>query len=290
MYFLLSSLLFINTIKNQIEALANVILAGIFLMLLRKNNSKLPFQTLAVSGTAQVSAKGFTMLAIASGISFPVVTLAKSGKMLPVMAGSLLLGGAKYSLKQYLSVFAIIIGTMLVSMAGGKKKGSDSIEGLIYILLSLTCDGIVAGMQDKFKKQCKEKGIKAGTFELMFWTNFFMAIVSFIISIVITKEFFDAYKYCADNSKIMSKILNFAICSAVGQSFIFYTIDNFDPLVCTTVTTTRKIFSVLLSIFINGVTLPLQSWLGIVIASSGILVEAFDKKHDDKKKDSTKKE
>eukprot|EP00968_Pinguiococcus_pyrenoidosus_P029219 scaffold8416_cov267-Pinguiococcus_pyrenoidosus.AAC.3 len=43
----------------------------------------------------------------------------------------------------------------------------------------------------------------------------------------------------------------FAACSAFGQSFIFYTIANFDPLVCTTVTTTRKIFSVLLSIVLK---------------------------------------
>ena len=62
-----------------------------------------------------------------------------------------------------------------------------------------------------------------------------------------------------------------------------FTVDSFGPLVCTTVTTTRNIFSVLLSIFVNGVTLSLQSWVGIVVASTGILVEAFDKKHDDKK-------
>ena len=51
---------------------------------------------------------------------------------------------------------------------------------------------------------------------------------------------------------ILRDIASFAACSAVGQSFIFYTISNFEPLVCTTVTTTRKIFSVLLSIFINN--------------------------------------
>ena len=265
-----------------------MVLAGIFLVLFPKNNKYLPLQTLAISGTAQVSAKAFTNLALANKLSFTVVTLAKSGKMLPVMAGSLLLGGAHYDLKQYLCVLAIIIGTMLVSMTGGKTEGSDSFDGLVCILLSLVCDGIVAGMQDKFKKECTDKDIKAGTFELMFWTNFFMTLVSFVISIVVTKEFFDAYKYCVENSTIMFKILNFALCSAVGQSFIFFTIDSFGPLVCTTVTTTRKIFSVLLSIFINGARLPLQSWIGILVASTGILVEAFDKKHDNKKNVSEK--
>jgi len=34
----------------------------------------------ALSGATQVCAKAFTSLALASGVSFPVVTLAKSGK------------------------------------------------------------------------------------------------------------------------------------------------------------------------------------------------------------------
>ena len=253
-------------------------------MIVLKSQVGLPYKTLAVSGTAQVCAKAFTNLALAYGLSFPVVTLAKSGKMLPVMAGSLILGGATYTTKQYLSVTAIIIGTMLVSMGGGKKggSGSDSVEGLICILLSLACDGVVAGMQDKFKKECKKRNIKAGTFELMFWTNFFMTIVSLLISVLVTKEFVGAYQYCDQNRDILVKILKFALCSAVGQTFIFYTVDSFDPLVCTTVTTTRKVFSVLLSIFLNGqiFSLPIQSWSGILVASAGILVEAFDKKHD----------
>jgi len=266
-----------------------VVLAGFFLIIF-KSQGGLPYQTLAVSGTAQVSAKAFTNLALAYGLSFPVVTLAKSGKMLPVMAGSLILGGAKYTLKQYLSVLAIIMGTMLVSMGGGKKgPNKDSTEGLICILLSLACDGIVAGMQDKFKKECKKKNVKAGTFELMFWTNFFMTIVSLLISVFVTGEFLGAYQYCNKNPAILSKILKFAICSAVGQTFIFYTVDSFDPLVCTTVTTTRKVFSVLLSIFLNNQILSAQSWSGIALASTGILVEAFDKKHDNANNDEKKK-
>merc|ERR1711865_172489 len=75
------------------------------------------------------------------------------------------------------------------------------------------------------------------------------------------------------NPEITGKIARFALCSAVGQSFIFYTIANFDPLVLSTVTTTRKIFSVLLSIFLKGHSLSLVGWSGIGMAVSGILSE-----------------
>ena len=65
----------------------------------------------------------------------------------------------------------------------------------------------------------------------------------------------------------------FALCSAIGQTFIFYTITEFDSLTTTTITTTRKIFSVLLSIFLKGHKLNTQGWMGIAVASAGILGE-----------------
>merc|ERR1712232_581722 len=90
-------------------------------------------------------------------------------------------------------------------------------------------------------------------------------------------EFTSGFAYLTSNPEIMNKIAKFAACSAAGQSFIFYTIANFDPLVCTTVTTTRKIFSVLLSIFLKGHVLSVQGWAGIALAVSGILSEMESK-------------
>ena len=66
-------------------------------------------------------------------------------------------------------------------------------------------------------------------------------------------------------------------CSALGQSAIFFTLANFDPLVCTTVTTTRKIFSVLLDIVLQGHTLNEVQWGGIALACLGVLGELMEK-------------
>ena len=110
----------------------------------------------------------------------------------------------------------------------------------------------------------------------MFWTNAFMAVIAAAVALV-TGELTSGYKFCEKNPVILQKILKFGLASAIGQSFIFYTITNFDALVTTTVTTTRKIFSVLLSIFINGHQLSNQGWGGIALASAGILSEIQNK-------------
>ncbi|KAL9183627.1 hypothetical protein ACHAXT_004483 [Thalassiosira profunda] len=255
-----------------LEALANV-LVGFVGMQLAGPTAGIPKQAFAISGASQVSAKACTSLALANGLSFPVATLAKSGKMAPVMLGSLILGGATYSLREYLQVAAIIGGTAIVSM--GKKKGggsASSLMGVAYIVLSLVLDGVTAGFQKRLKAETAAAGVKPKPYDFMFWTNLFMCLTAVVISGALG-EVGPGLAYCTANPEIFEKIVKFAICSAVGQSFIFYTIANFDPLILSTVTTTRKIFSVLLSIFLKGHSLSLTGWSGIALACSGILSE-----------------
>lgn len=258
-----------------LEALANVLIGGIGMMITGRT-AGLPLDAFALSGATQVCAKAFTSLALAAGVSFPVVTLAKSGKMIPVMIGSLILGGASYTLREYASVGAIIAGTTIVSLGKKNTGPASSPLGIAFVFLSLVCDGITGGVQKRLKAKSKEKGVDPKPYDFMFWTNFFMAVTAAIFSIAL-QEFTSGIAFCVKNPIIMGKIVRFAICSAVGQSFIFYTIANFDPLVCTTVTTTRKVFSVLLSIFIHGHQLSAQGWGGLALASGGIISELFDK-------------
>mmetsp|Transcript_16366 Transcript_16366/g.33612 ORF Transcript_16366/g.33612 Transcript_16366/m.33612 type:complete len:336 (-) Transcript_16366:244-1251(-) len=255
-----------------LEALANVII-GFLGMQLTGPTQGIPLRMFGISGAAQVSAKACTSLALANGLSFPVATLAKSGKMAPVMAGSLLLGGATYTLREYLQVAAIIGGTAIVSM--GKKKGSggdNSLMGVFYIVMSLVLDGVTAGFQKRLKTETAKVGVKPKPYDFMFWTNLFMCLTAVVIAGGLG-EIASGGAFLMANPEIMSKIARFAMCSAVGQSFIFYTIANFDPLILSTVTTTRKIFSVLLSIFLKGHSLSLAGWSGIGLSVSGILSE-----------------
>jgi solute carrier family 35 (UDP-galactose transporter), member B1 len=257
------------------EALANVIV-GFAGMMLTGATKGIPLKMFAISGAAQVTAKACTSLALANGLSFPVATLAKSGKMAPVMAGSLLLGGASYTIREYLQVVAIIGGTAIVSMGKKKGGGENSLMGVVYIALSLLLDGVTAGFQKRLKTETAKVGVKPKPYDFMFWTNLFMCLTAVVIAAGLG-ELTTGVAFCAGNPEILSKIIKFAVCSAVGQSFIFYTIASFDPLVLSTVTTTRKIFSVLLSIFLKGHALSATGWSGIALACAGILSELQDK-------------
>merc|ERR1711865_1142644 len=157
------------------------------------------------------------------------------------MIGSLLLGNAKYTIRQYIHVALIVGGTAAVSMSGKSKPGAPSSAiGLAFLAAALAFTFVMG---------------EAGP----------------------------GYKFLSENPAIFKDILKFAACSACGQAFIFYTISKFDSLVCTTVTTTRKVFSVLYSILMKGHVLNEQGWAGIAMACGGILGELEEKYSEGKK-------
>merc|ERR1712187_793696 len=116
----------------------------------------------------------------------------------------------------------------------------------------------------------------------------FMMIVAIIVSFCLG-EVATGSAYILENTDIMPKLLAFGACSAIGQSFIFFLVSEYGPLKNATVTTTRKIFSVLLSIFLKGHALATMGWVGIALGSIGIIGEMIPEKKDDKKKDDKKK-
>ena len=76
------------------------------------------------------------------------------------------------------------------------------------------------------------------------------------------------------NPEVLNAIMVYSLASAVGQNFIYYTITNFNPLVLTTVTTTRKIFTTLYSVFRDpSNSLNTMQWSGCAAVFLGLALD-----------------
>lgn len=76
---------------------------------------------------------------------------------------------------------------------------------------------------------------------------------------------------------MLSRLAWFSLTSALGQNFIFLTIKYFDALVLTTVTTTRKFFTILLSVVMYGHQLTQGQWGAVLLVFAGLSGEVYDK-------------
>ncbi|CAJ1378848.1 unnamed protein product [Effrenium voratum] len=206
---------------------------------------------------------------LAAGLSFSVATMAKSAKMVPVMLGSLLLGKLTFSPRQILQAAAIVMGTGLVSFAEGrnKKSGESTKLGLLFIASALFFDGLITGVQERLKVQCKSENKKVRQYDLMFWSNLYMAGAS--LAFAARRELREGSSFLLQNPLLARKIFNLCLCGALGQACIFHTIAHIDGVVCSAITTTRKLLSVLISVA-EGDGLPLWGWLGVAVSTLGI--------------------
>jgi len=137
-------------------------------------------------------------------------------------------------------------------------------------------DGVTAGVQKRLKEDMGRKHMHPKPYDFMYYTNLSMMVVALAVSVLLG-EFGEGWNFCVQHPQVMRLVIQFALCSAIGSSFIFYTVAHFDPLVCSTVTTTRKIVSVILSIVLKGHSLSVQGWSGVCLAIAGIMSEVHSK-------------
>jgi uncharacterized membrane protein len=136
-------------------------------------------------------------------------------------------------------------------------------------------DGVTGGLQKKIKRETASMVVT--TYDFLFYSHSAMFIVAFAISLT-TGEFVRGHvfllKHLNTNERnVLYLMVASCVCSAIGQCFIFYVIATFDPLVCTTVTTTRKMASVLYSIMFKGHNLSHQGMLGLLLGMSALGIE-----------------
>ena len=93
---------------------------------------------------------------------------------------------------------------------------------------------------------------------MMAAVNLFSSSFCFL-SLLISNELAYVSAFVSDSPELARHIFLMAVCSAIGQLFIFTTIKRFGPLVFATIQTVRQFLSVVLSIVEERVVIPVPS-------------------------------
>ncbi|KAI1321159.1 UDP-galactose transporter [Mortierella claussenii] len=214
-------------------------------------------------------------------IDYPTMILTKSCKLVPVMLMNIILYRRKFPLYKYVCVALITIGVsgfMLLAPFDEHKKGAvnSSLYGMLLVIINLTIDGVTNSTQDQIFHTFKVTGQ-----QMMCIMNLFMsAFMALWLLNPFNSELGNALAFCHSHPAIMKDITLFCLCGALGQCFIFYTLEQFGSLSLVTVTVTRKLFTILLSVLAYGHLLNISQWLMIGIVFSGIGLEAYVKRNE----------
>ena len=202
-------------------------------------------------------------------VNYPTQVVAKSCKPIPVMVLGVLIGGKSYPLSKYVFVLMIVIGVALFMIKDGKEtkrvEGEGVIGiGVILLLVSLTCDGLTAASQEKMKAEYNTKSV-----HMMKAMNKW-SIIYLGIGLVWSGELWNFVTFVERHPTISWQLACVSVASALGQYFVFMCVSEYGPLPCSLITTTRKFFTVLVSVLFFENHLIERQWLGVILVFSGL--------------------
>jgi UDP-galactose transporter B1 len=251
-------------------------------------------------------------------IDYMTFILAKSCKLLPVMLLHLTIFRKRYPLYKYGVVLLVTLGvaTFTLHHPGTSKKiatsttSGNSLWGLFLLSINLLLDGLTNTTQDhvftspgRYTRYTGPQMMVAQNFLSTVLTTSYLLIMPYlsssshetILSLLpfpippsTSTELSSAISFLSRHPPVLKDVLGFAACGAVGQVFIFHTLSKFSSLLLVTVTVTRKMLTMLLSVFWFGHSLSRGQWLGVLLVFGGVGAEGIVQKQEKKAKERAK--
>lgn len=210
-------------------------------------------------------------------VSFPVQTVFKSSKIIPVMIMGKLLKGTIYPRSQYVEALLITVGVAIFSVFGQESKRESNTEfaGLVYMLMYITFDCFTSQWQDKVYVTYGRQNVDP--YQMMLGVNA-SAICITTAGLLLSGDFPIVYEFFQANPNVFIYNIITAITSASGQLCIYYTIKEFGPIVFTIIMTVRQMISICISAYKFGHVIRAKAIVGAVIVF-GVLFYQIRRKY-----------
>lgn len=228
-------------------------------------------------------------------IGYVTMNLGKSCKLLPLVFIGLLFKKQKLDRLKLLSVLFItagVTGFMLFDDKAAKKAAAKtalplplplplvkevgwfSYEqwfGIVLLLTNLMLDGAMNTWQEDLFKH-----YAVSSFHMMYHMNW-MSVLLMLFALLsgLTNELPQAIQFILTYPPFLLDLCLFAACGALGQAVVFYTIENFGAVSLVTVTVTRKLFTILISVFYFGHALNIWQWASVGTVFVALGLEAY---------------
>ena len=193
--------------------------------------------------------------------------------MVPVMLMGYVVSRRVHTAFEYFVALAVTCGVMIFKLyeTNDAPVKNTEVYGVMLIIVYMGTDSFTSNWQSKVFKQ-----YKVSSTAMMLYANLFSSAFT-ALGLVVTLEISHVYEYLLHNPTCVLHIFVMAICSAVGQLFIFYTVKTYVPLVFATIQTVRQFLSVIFSILFFAHAINSMMAFGIFVVFAALGAQIFDK-------------
>ncbi|XP_068637395.1 UDP-galactose/UDP-glucose transporter 5-like [Aristolochia californica] len=211
-------------------------------------------------------------------VSFPVQTLAKCAKMIPVMVWCMIIMQKKYKSHDYVVAALVTLGSALfilyppasdVNLYNSRRE--NTVWGVFLMMGYLGFDGFTSTFQEKLFK-----GYDMEIHNQIFFTSLCSCILSFS-GLVLQGQLVLAVDFVSRHRDCLYDIILLSSVATASQFFISYTIRTFGSLTTATIMTTRQLVSIMLSCLWFVHPLSGEQWMGAGIVFGSLFWRSFKK-------------
>ncbi|KAJ4978767.1 hypothetical protein NE237_009547 [Protea cynaroides] len=209
-------------------------------------------------------------------VSFPVQTLAKCAKMIPVMVWGTIIMQKRYKGQDYLWAALVTMGCSIFILfptaadINPYSRGREStVWGVLLMVGYLGFDGFTSTFQDKLFK-----GYDMEIHNQIFYTTLFSCILS-LSGLVLQGHLLLAIDFVFRHNDCFFDIALLSTVATVSQFFISYIIRTFGALTFATIMTTRQLVSIMLSCMWFAHPLSWKQWAGAAIVFGSLYAKSF---------------
>lgn len=199
-------------------------------------------------------------------VSFPVQTLAKCAKMIPVMIWGTCIMQKRYKGFDYLVALLVTMGCSIfilfpagtdISPYGSGRE--NTVWGIALMTGYLGFDGFTSTFQDKLFK-----GYHMEIHNQIFYTTLCSCFLS-LTGLILQGNLLPAIEFAYRHNDCFLDIVLLSTVATASQFFISYTIRTFGALTFAAIMTTRQLVSIMLSCVWFSHPLSWEQWIGAVI-------------------------
>jgi len=210
-------------------------------------------------------------------VPYPVAVLAKSCKLIPTMVMGSLIERKQYSMQQWMAAICISTGIALFNYSRMPQKQDEQQhisddnqywKGMALLFMSLSMDGFLGACQGILKRPGKQQRPPTAV-ETMLYINLY-SFLFLVPAAVTTGQWGEGIRLLKDNEQLRLSLAILTGVVSIGQIFIFLTITWYSSLVTTTITTTRKFFTILFSVLHFGHSFSFGQWMSIIMVFGGL--------------------
>lgn len=207
-------------------------------------------------------------------VSFPVQTLGKSLRELPVMVWSTCMGGASYNLKDWLAAVCLTAGVfvfVLTGPIGSETVDGQSTAGLFLLAMFVILDSFTSTYQEKLFREHRTT-----LFNQMIYINIGSALIT-ATELVGTGRMTKILIFATYHLDFARDAFLLSMAAVLAQLFIYAQVKDFGALVLAATLNMRQMCSIVLSyaMFSHSITIHqvfgLVTVFGVLFHKSGVV-------------------